>query len=108
MLVLARFVQQIVGRGIALEPLGAQVKRLAEALQGRGRLSQHGFESGEVIPGFGLVGNEGDNFLEDAFEFGQVAQIDIFLGNETGLAEEICGLANARSKSSMARLVCCI
>ena len=42
------------------------------------------FERGEVIPGFGLVGNEGDNFLEDFFEFGQVAHFSIFLGNETG------------------------
>jgi len=80
----ARLVQQIVGGGIALKPLGTQIERLVEVLQGRFGLSQYGFEGAEVVPRFGLFGNKGDEFLEDAFEFAQVANFSVSLGNKAG------------------------
>ena len=60
--------QQVARSGVALDPLGAEVKRFAQVLKALVWLAQHDIERGDIIPGFGLVGNEGNDFLEDFFD----------------------------------------
>ena len=82
--VFPRLGQQVARGGVALDPLGAEVKRFAQALKARFWFAQHDVKRGDVIPRFGLVRGEGDDFLKGPFEFCQVVHFGIFLRDVTG------------------------
>jgi len=83
-MVAPRLGQQVARGGIGLEPLGAEVKRFVQVLKALVWFAQHDIERGEVIPGFRLVGNEGDKFFDDSLKFDQVAHLGVSLGDEAG------------------------